>query len=116
MGHVMNKPKAQPVREPSMLDCEAAIYEIAGAASIASFVFDAIAEDPNAASSQALRLGMSWLDQRLAASAENLVALLEMRAPRWVTTANESEIAEALALAERAGKDRRVRSCGSVGE
>lgn len=87
-------------------EIEASIYDLVGAASLSAFVLDTIrdkiAQDERVSISYTEGLG--WLEGRLSAAAENLLAIHEQRATNWHTTNEARDIQRALALAVKRGE------------
>jgi hypothetical protein len=90
------------------VEVEPAIYDLVGAASLAAMVLDTIREK----TSQEERVpisytdGLGWLEGRLSAAAENLLAIHEKRATNWSTMVPMQDIQHALELAEKRGEIR----------
>lgn len=93
--------EATPRREASPIRLEAALNDLAGAASLAALVFDAIADDAEKAESESFREGLRWLTLHLGSAAETALALYERRAPRFHTMMEAEEIIAELGKAQR---------------
>ncbi len=84
-------------------DLEAALYHLAGAAGVASFMLTAIYEDESAAAPLSIKEGMAWLARQLGDGAENLVAIHESREPHWATMMEAEGVRQALERASARG-------------
>lgn len=96
-------------------EMEPAIYDLIGAASLASLVLEAIASDPAFAASSSHKEGLTWLEVRLGAAAENLNAIHESRAPEWDTMMEARSIQVALDAAAERGEVRAANKAARLG-
>ena len=87
-------------RNAEWRDYQAIVHEMAGAASIAALVLGMARDDEDGSiTSLGLKAGLSWLEAKLSAAAENLLAIYGGREPHWLTMGDVEGRQEALARA-----------------